>query len=67
MESTSFEKLKDSGVYDKTKKELDLTSLGIEKVLGMGVFSQAISIRAASFSKTAIEKIEASGGKAIVG
>ena len=63
----TIDMLKNTEAYDKTKKELDLAKLGIEKVLGMGVFSEKISIKASSFSKNAIEKIESSGGKAIVG
>jgi large subunit ribosomal protein L15 len=36
------------------------------KVLGMGVLKKGVTIRAHKFSKTAIEKIEAAGGKAEV-
>jgi large subunit ribosomal protein L15 len=36
------------------------------KVLGMGALKKGITIRAHKFSKTAVEKIEAAGGKAEV-
>lgn len=49
------EALKAAGIV---KKQLD----GI-KVLGNGEISNAITVKANKFSKTAIEKIEAAGGK----
>jgi large subunit ribosomal protein L15 len=36
------------------------------KVLGDGVLESAVEVTAAAFSKTAIDKIEKAGGKAIV-
>ncbi|MGC9363498.1 MAG: 50S ribosomal protein L15 [Fidelibacterota bacterium] len=36
------------------------------KVLGVGVLKEPITVTANAFSKTAMEKIEASGGKAVI-
>ena len=47
--------LKDAGII---KKELD----GI-KILGNGEFTKKLTVKASKFSKSAIEKIEANGGK----
>ena len=40
--------------------------VGLIKVLGDGELNKALEIKAHAFSKSAIEKIEAAGGKAIV-
>lgn len=48
------------------KKTLNLQELGYDKVLGSGKIGSALEVTAASFSKGAIEKIEAAGGKVIV-
>lgn len=48
------------------KKKLDLSKLGYDKVLSSGRLSVALEVVAKSFSKKAIEKIEAAGGKAVV-
>ncbi len=48
------------------KITVNLTEIGITKVLGSGKLSRPLTITAPSFSKTAIEKIEAAGGAAIV-
>lgn len=42
--------------------ELDLSALNIDKVLGSGRISTALSISVASASAKAVEKIEAAGG-----
>jgi large subunit ribosomal protein L15 len=47
------------------KKDIDLAELGYDKVLGTGKLSGALNIKAKLFSKKAVEKIEATGGKAI--
>ncbi len=49
----------------KGKISIDVTSLDCEKVLGRGKVSNALSVRAMSFSESAVKKIEASGGEAI--
>lgn len=48
------------------KKKIDLTKLGYNKVLGSGKIQAAIEVVAEAFSKKAIEKIEAAGGKVTV-
>lgn len=48
------------------KISVNLLKLGITKVLGNGNISHPIAITAPSFSKIAIKKIEAAGGKTIV-
>ncbi len=47
------------------KKELDLSALGISKVLGGGAIKSAITIRADYFTAQAKAKIEKAGGKAV--
>lgn len=46
-------------------KEIDLSQLGYEKVLGKGKLTQALTIKAKYFSKSAIKKIEQAGGRAV--
>ncbi|MDR3084837.1 MAG: 50S ribosomal protein L15 [Christensenellaceae bacterium] len=53
-----FVALKKAGIL---KKELD----GV-KILGEGELTKALTVQAAKFSKSAVEKIEKSGGKAEV-
>jgi len=48
------------------KKNIDLTKLGYNKVLGNGTISAGIEVTAQMFSKKAVEKIEAAGGKVVV-
>jgi len=48
------------------KKKINLAELGYDKVLGSGKISTALKVSAGSFSKGAVEKIEAAGGKVIV-
>jgi large subunit ribosomal protein L15 len=47
-------------------KSLDLTSMGIEKVLGSGSVTGAYEVKVDSFTKKAQAKIEAAGGKVLV-
>jgi large subunit ribosomal protein L15 len=47
------------------KKEIDLSSMGYDKVLGTGRFSKKAIVKANYFSRQAKEKIEKAGGKAI--
>lgn len=44
---------------------IDLTDLGIEKVLGSGQVTHALKLTAVSYSAQAIDKIEAAGGQAL--
>ncbi len=46
-------------------KEIDLSKLGLEKVLGGGKIDKALTIKATYFTEKAKQKIEAAGGKAI--
>lgn len=49
----------------KAKKIIKKAYSGL-KVLGTGELKKALTIRAKKFSKTAVEKIEKAGGKAVV-
>jgi len=44
---------------------LDLEKLGYNKLLGMGSVAKPISIKIASYSKSAAQKIEEAGGKIV--
>lgn len=59
----------EDGKAKKTAKgySVDLSDLGYGKVLGGGELTQKMEIKAGSFSKSAKEKIEKAGGKAIEG
>jgi large subunit ribosomal protein L15 len=46
-------------------KEIDITKIGFDKVLGGGALSRPLKIKAHSFSKKAKERIEKAGGEAI--
>ena len=48
------------------KSELDLASMGVEKLLGSGEVKGAYQIKVGSFTKRAQAKIEAAGGKVLV-
>lgn len=50
---------------DEGKKKIDLAELGYDKVLGEGKLRTALEVVAEAFSKKAVERIEAAGGKAI--
>jgi len=52
--------------FEAGKKKIDLSKLGYDKVLSSGSIDVALEVVAKAFSKKAIEKIEAVGGKAIV-
>ncbi len=58
--------LKDVESLAGGKKKIELEKFGYDKVLGGGNISSALEIVAESFSKKALEKIEAAGGKAVV-
>ncbi len=44
---------------------IDLTAMGYTKLLGTGKITKAITVTVPASSKTAVEKIEAAGGKVI--
>ena len=46
-------------------KEIDLSELGYDKVLGSGNLTKKLVVKAKSFSKLAKEKMEKAGGKAV--
>lgn len=48
------------------KIEVDVTEFGCEKVLGKGKVTKPINVKALSFSKSAVKKIEDAGGKAMI-
>ncbi|MFX0138430.1 MAG: uL15 family ribosomal protein [Candidatus Hodarchaeota archaeon] len=48
-----------------SKTDLNGFELGFDKVLGKGNLDRALNITAYEFSKTAIKKIEAAGGKIV--
>nr|MDO8134992.1 uL15 family ribosomal protein [Candidatus Njordarchaeum guaymaensis] len=61
--------LRDVGIKGDSaekKVKINVTDFGYEKVLGRGKIVKPIIVEAPSFSKTAKEKIESAGGKAIV-
>lgn len=47
-------------------KELDVTKIGYDKVLGKGEAPKGLTIKARSFSKSAEDKIKKANGKAVV-
>lgn len=47
-------------------KEIDLTSLGYDKLLGRGKVESAVTVKVKAASKSAIEKIEQAGGKVVL-
>ncbi len=51
---------------DYSQKEIDVTKMGYEKVLGAGEVLAPVTIIAKFFTQKAIEKIEKAGGKAMV-
>jgi len=50
----------------KGLKTLDLSSMGIDKLLGSGEVAGAYAVKVESFTKKAQAKIEAAGGKILV-
>ena len=47
-------------------KSVDLTSMGIQKLLGSGTVGAPYEVRVGLFTKRAQAKIEAAGGKIVV-
>ena len=54
----NLELLYEKGIIDNLSKPV--------KILGNGELKDAVAVTANAFSKTAVEKIEASGGKAVI-
>ncbi len=52
---------------DGEKYKVDLSKLGVSKVLGKGQVNHALEVSAEEFSETAKQKLEGAGGKAISG
>ena len=50
----------------ENKNDIDAIQLGFQKVLGRGKISKPLVVKAKQFSKSAIKKLEESGGKAVV-
>ena len=48
------------------RKEIDLSSLGIDKVLGGGSIRAALTVKAGYFTESAKQKIEQAKGKAVL-
>ena len=63
LEDLARQVLTDYGV--KGGNELDLTALGIDKVLGRGSISVPLNIKVAKITGSAQEKIEEAGGSII--
>ncbi|MEE8401807.1 MAG: uL15 family ribosomal protein [Candidatus Hydrothermarchaeaceae archaeon] len=63
----NIDRLLKAGLAEKVKERIsiDVTKLNFKKVLGKGKVFGPLSVRAHSFSKSAVKKIEASGGEAI--
>ena len=57
--------LRDIERLAKGSKEIDLAKLGYDKVLSTGMLKRALTIKAASFSEAAKEKIKKAGGRAV--
>jgi large subunit ribosomal protein L15 len=54
------------GLDDYKKLGLSSSKRALIKILGAGELTTAITIEAHKFSKSAVEKIEKAGGKAVV-
>jgi large subunit ribosomal protein L15 len=63
----SIERLAAAGVVRKEGDiyAVDMTSLGVDKILGGGQVTHRMNISARGFSETAREKIQAIGGQAL--
>ncbi|HEX4285379.1 MAG TPA: 50S ribosomal protein L15 [Terracidiphilus sp.] len=58
--------LKEIGIDDYKKLGLSSSKKALIKILGSGELTKALTIHAHKFSKSAAEKIEKAGGKAVV-
>jgi len=63
-----IEELVKEGVAEQTDEgyEVDVSALGVDKVLGSGQVHNTIVVHADDFSDSAVEKIEDSGGEVVV-
>ena len=66
VEQTEGLNLKEVGIDDYKKLGLSSSKKALIKILGNGELTSALTITAHKFSKSAIEKIEKAGGKAVV-
>jgi large subunit ribosomal protein L15 len=66
VEQTATLRVTEIGLDDYKKLGLSSSKKALIKVLGSGELTAAITIHAHKFSKSAIEKIEKAGGKAVV-
>ena len=69
-DTLNLQKLEDISKKMRAENEtgmlsIDLTMLGFSKLLGTGRVSKALTVKVASCSKTAAEKIEKAGGKVL--
>ncbi len=48
------------------QKEIDLTAVGIGKLLGSGAIASAVTVKVESASAGAVEKVKAAGGKVVL-
>jgi large subunit ribosomal protein L15 len=62
----ALEAVTEIGLDDYTKFGLASSKKALIKILGSGELTSAITIHAHKFSKSAVEKIEKAGGKAVV-
>ena len=66
VEQVGDQKITEIGLDDYKKLGLSSSKKALIKVLGSGELKAAITIHAHKFSKSAVEKIEKAGGKAVV-
>jgi large subunit ribosomal protein L15 len=66
VEQIGDQKIKEIGLDDYKKLGLSSSKKSLIKVLGSGELKAAITIHAHKFSRSAAEKIEKAGGKAVV-
>jgi large subunit ribosomal protein L15 len=66
VEQTADLKVTEIGLDDYKKLGLSSSKKALIKILGSGELTAAITIHAHKFSKSAVEKIEKAGGKAVV-
>jgi large subunit ribosomal protein L15 len=66
VEQTEGKAVTEIGLDDYVKLGLASSKKALIKILGSGELNSAITIQAHKFSKSAVEKIEKAGGKAVV-
>jgi large subunit ribosomal protein L15 len=65
-ETIEGQKIAEIGLDDYKKLGLSSSKKALIKILGSGELTSALTIHAHKFSKSAVEKIEKAGGKAVV-